>query len=174
MFKLSKILPLQHLRTLYFTIVYCHIVYCIIIWGKSVSCNINRIKSAQKRAIKLFTVPNCNIFEYNNLLSVDCMYSYFTLLKFYKALYLDNHNYIKNKIISLIPSHNYNTRVVNQASFNVPYYRKAIVHHFFMYNSIKLYNALLPSFKVNNITFNQLKKKIKESFDMYFFAKSVF
>lgn len=161
-YRISCFVPLMHLVTIYYSVFYCHLIYCVIVWGKSSAHNINRIKSIHRKTIKLLT-PVGTIYtpQIIGLLNFDQIYEYFLLIKLFKIIHHQHYFYFREKVLSLVPTHNYLTRVDKNLFFNIPLYSLSKCQKFFFYNSIKTYNALPNEIKCNTslITFKKCLKR---------------
>jgi hypothetical protein len=52
-YKTSFCLPLESLRTLYYSMIYPYLKYCVIVWGLTYPTNIRRIELLQKRVTRI-------------------------------------------------------------------------------------------------------------------------
>ena len=160
LFRMSTLVPLQILRSLYYAIFYPHLIYGIVIWGRCGITNINRIKRIHKRAEKLIgqrlkLTDSTNIF-----LTVDNVITFFIALKFFKCIHFNNHSYFTQKLLQFLPDHSHLTRAMSSDTFNSPFYTKSISQHFFLYQGIKVWNAL-PSHIKEIESIHLFKSKLK-------------
>lgn len=142
LYKMSVFVPQNVLKTLYFSLFYSHLHYGISIWGSSNVTSTNRLKSLQKRAVKLIAGNVNNPFTALNLMNFDQIYHYFSLIKFHRCLISNNHKYFHDKIISNFPNHEYSTRFTLNININFPIVHKTLTQRLFMYNAIKFWNHL--------------------------------
>lgn len=165
MYRLSSFIPKKCLRMIYFSIFYYHFIYCIVNWGRGSAVCLNRIRSLQSRAIKLFSVDqSTNLFRDNYLLTFNNIINYFTVLKFYKIIFINESNYFKNKVYSLLPAHHYNTRNNDFITFNVPHYNKSLSQRFFLYNAVISFNLLPSCFKIKFSSLDAFKRQLKKHY----------
>ena len=52
-YKASLCLPLESLRTLYYSMIYPYLQCCVIVWGLTYPTNIRRIELLQKRVVRI-------------------------------------------------------------------------------------------------------------------------
>ena len=105
-------LPANVMVKLYDSLVYSHLTYALLPWGRSGSTNAATIECAHKRACKLLTDCNQKIPTFHSI------YDYFALLKAFNTNTLNFHQYFKDKLSSLQPSHMHNTRHRTNSNFN--------------------------------------------------------
>jgi len=139
----SKHLPSDETRNVYFAYFHSMATYGIIIWG--VSNEIETIFKQQKKAIRtlasLHYKESCRThFKKLNILTVPSCFILACLEYAYSR---------KDTIEKNLDTHNYNTRFQNEML--IPYHRTNKSQNNFRYMSIKLYNALPTNLKqINN------------------------
>ena len=141
-FRLAQFIPSDILKMLYFSIYYPHLIYCIQIWGSSNISNVNSLKRVHKRVFKTISRDSNSDDVSTWLLSIESIFSYFILVKFFKFIRCNHYSYFTDKINALIPVHNHNTRFNSALSFNIPEYNKSLSQKFFLYQSISRWNSL--------------------------------
>ena len=162
--RISYFTPDHILINLYFSIVYPHMTYCILVWGNSSSENVNKICKLQSRFFKMLNKRgHPNPLPRFKILSFRHMFQYFALLKFFKSHKMDSHQYFKNIISSLIPSHRYNTRFSQDGGLLLPNFRLSLTHKNFLFTSIGFWNSLPSEIREIN-SYNSFKKSIKSYF----------
>ena len=131
-------------------------LYGILAWGKSNSRNINKIKSLQRKILKLFPQHST---QRNKLLTFDNIYSYSSIIKMFTDIHKPS-SYFHSKITDLLPSHPHTTRHSSQFNFNLPDINLTQFKASFLYNGIKIWNTL-PSYIKNIENKSKLKKTLK-------------
>ena len=136
--------------------IYPYMLYGILAWGKSNSRNINKIKSLQRKILKLFPQHSTQL---NKLLTFDNIYSYSSIIKMFTDIHKPS-SYFHSKITDLLPSHPHTTRHSSQFNFNLPDINLTQFKASFLYNGIKNWNTL-PSYIKNIENKSKLKKTLK-------------
>ena len=126
MFRMSPFVPRFILSILYYSLVYPYVSYCLLVWGNSSIGNVNKVNQIHKIATRLMQA------RYNNenslskpILSVPKLFTFSTILKFYKYVGSHKTSYLGNKIAELSPVHSHFARFANDSMFNTPAYNKA-------------------------------------------------
>jgi exonuclease III len=149
--KLSNMVSIDVLLTVYYGYVHSHLTYGTILWA---NCSYsNSIFSAQKQALRALTkLPprsHCKpVFIQFKIMSLPCIYIFQCLL------------YVKKNLINLKQNsdiHNYNTRHKNDLKKNHCIYSKTI--NSFQETSIRLFNKL--PFQLRNSNMSSFRNKIK-------------
>lgn len=144
--RVRHLLPEEILLNLYYTTIYVHVIYGILAWGNSSIGNVNRLKAAQNRAIKLF--PQ-NSIKKDSILSFESVYEYCLACKMFSVLMLNEHEYFKNKFLQLFPSHEYSTRHQIDNKFNLPAVNLTLTQKSFAYQAILQWNKLPEEMKIS-------------------------
>ena len=55
MYKLRPYLPLNVMKSIYYSLVYSHLIYAIEVWGAAFKTELNKLVVLQKRAVRLMT-----------------------------------------------------------------------------------------------------------------------
>lgn len=142
MFRMAHLIPLDVLKSLYFTLFYPHIIYGVTVWGKSSVTGVNRVKGIQRRALRLISAASSQQYVDFNFFTFDNIFEYFTLIKFFNCIKLNGHEYFSEKISALHPSHRHVTRFADANNFNIPCYDKSVGQKFFLYQAVIHWNAL--------------------------------
>ena len=88
--RVSKILPLDILRMLYFSLIYPYLVYCCIVWGSASATALHKLEVLQNRAVRMITrspfrATASPIFKQSNLLKLCDIRHMQILLFMYKC-----------------------------------------------------------------------------------------
>jgi len=149
--------------SIYNALIFSKVSYGVAAWGRG--SYVSNIDVILKRARRCISYPKVSSRETENLLNFDSIYRYFTAVKLYKIVRLDQHLYFARFFEGLTPTHNHNTRFSTSLSFNIPLLSKTKSQKMFLYQSIIIWNSLpsnlknctsLSSFKIN------LKKYLAE------------
>ena len=95
-FRKLKFLPSTTLRNLYLSLVYPKFIYCIQSWGAASPTNLNKLIVMQKKFIRIISKTDyyahtSPLFKNLNLLKLNDIFKYFTLIYMYKALNLNKY-----------------------------------------------------------------------------------
>jgi len=159
--RISNIVPPIAKKKIYFSLVYSRVSYGILAWGRSSLFNTGRMERHLKRARRAVAYPyndvNCLIHTFLNF---DSIYKYFSCLKLFKVIRLNQHPYFHSILNNLDPHHNHGTRFSNCSKFNKPAYSKSKCQKNFIYQSVCTWNDL-PEFVKECPTLGLFKKKLK-------------
>ena len=133
-FRLSKIVPSNVLRSLYFSFIYSYLTYCICIWGGTFPTHLNRLTILQKRIIRIITgseyLAHTNDLFYNNsLLKLPEIYEYFVLIYMFKNL-------------NTFPTFQTSTRTSD--NLRIDFHRLSVSRNSIAYNGPTFWNTLPP------------------------------
>ena len=152
--RITYLVPFPQLLNLYYTMIYPHFLYGITVWGKSSIGGETRLQRLQKRAIKVIVKYERNPRpEITRLLTIESIYSYFTLRKLFKTLKEHNHQYFRNRLLDVQTVHKYSTRFKTHLGLNIPLFTKTKCLASFAYQSVSIWNKIpysirsLPSHK---------------------------
>lgn len=159
--RLSRYVPQDIMKTLYYTLFYSNMIYGITAWGGAGAMCVGRIKSIQNRTIKIIS-SDANPYKHTNILPFDLVYKYFVLLKMHKLIHGGDETY-SHIVSELRPAHSHATRSVEQQLLNLPLFRKAKCQSSFLYKGLKFWN-LLPLDVRQIAEYNLFKAKLKYSF----------
>lgn len=149
--RVSSLVPVTLMRTLYFTLIYPHLIYGVVVWGNCGVTSICRVKSLHRRAVRLLPCERGGCpFSFNNIFDFEQLYQYFSLIKLFRILKLGEHRYFFDRIADFQTSHLYPTRFKTEEKINPPIYRKTKCNSFFLTQSVKFWNKL--SVEVRNST----------------------
>lgn len=149
LYRVSKLLPIDTLKTLYFSLVYCHIVSSIVIWGGVSDNKLKPIDVLLNKALRIILdvkydfnhvplVSTVSMYRSLNLLRIRDIYRYF-LFKFSHWALFDNRNAFISYIQPCIPTHQYSRRY---SKYNLPGIRLEVERCSVRYQCIKLMNEL--------------------------------
>lgn len=162
MFKMTPLVPFGVLRNLYFALLYPHITYGVTVWGRSSIVYVNRVKVIQRRALRLLSASYDHLSVSTDYMTFDMVFEYYTLIKFFKCMYSDDHHvYFNDRIVSLTPDHGYSTRFSGAHSLCIPWYNKVVGQRFFLYQSVVLWNDL-PILMKNAGSFSEFKRLLRK------------
>ena len=161
-FKLSQFLPGRILKMLYNSIVLPCLVYCIEIWGSTSNVNMRRISRLQDRVVKLLGDGDLvATYKENNILPVNSLYKYFTLIKFYQQYILKRNENLNSNFVALEPIHEYPTRFSESLCLNTPNINRSKIYYSFLYRGVTFWNEL-PSHLRTITSLPVFKKNIKK------------
>ena len=146
LYRLSPFMQQRTLKSIYFALIQSQLTYGILAWGKIAPSNLRRIRSLQKRAVKIIspivgqTQPNQNKF-----MSLDDLFRLHSLCKLFNCLFTDHSDHFRTYLLSLLPNHSIGTRQINSGAFNVPYHRCKRSQQSFLYHATRFWNALSDS-----------------------------
>lgn len=160
-YRLSSFIPPLIIKQLYYSMFFSRLIYGITIWGNSSVANRNKINVINKRvektvrkSLNTINVSNCN------LMSLDNLFRYFSLIKFFRCVNTRDHMYFTMKLDSLVPIHSHSTRFNSANFYNIPNYKKSLPQNFFLMQGIKFWNELPDNLmNINNI--DLFKRELK-------------
>jgi len=156
--RLSTIVPPFVRRCIYYSLIYSRICYGVVSWGRcsvSLRARLERLLSRSHKAI------SCSPAVQNKFLNFDSIYKYFTALKLFKVLRMDQHPYFSSIVMELIPHHDHSTRFSSRDVFNTPGFVKAKCQNSFLYQAINVWNDLSEGVKASPNP-GLFKRKLKE------------
>ena len=113
------------LRMLYNTLILPYITYCLIIWGKTYTKHIKRVQVAQNKILRIITFSGYResaqpLFVMLNLMTVDQLYKYHTVIFMYKYTTKQLPNNFNELFTRNNQTHQYNTRQTDGYRHNMP------------------------------------------------------
>jgi len=159
--RISSIIPIRAKSNIYYSLIYSRISYGIVSYGRgnvTVTEKLNRLIIKSRKIINYS--PN-NVDTPIRILSFTSMFEYFTAIKFYKIIKLNQHSYFRCAIDNLLPVHNHSTRFNNLLQYNVPFYSKSKCQKSFLNQSIAIWNNLPYNLKQCN-SFSTFKRELKQ------------
>ena len=158
----KTILPRDHLRTLYYSMIHPYLDYGVLLWGSSTQNNIRPLTKIQNKAVRIINGSSYNyntseIYKKLNILQIEDLHK----LAIYKFMYRYHHNTLPNKLGLIFNRnneiHNYNTRHSND-----PYKQRKL--------TAKATQSI--SYKGPNL-WNNLPLNIKQSKTIYSFSTKI-
>jgi len=139
--RISGLVPPAAKTYIYYSLIYSRVSYGIVAWGRGSVGSARHLERLLSKARKVVTYPsrvNCHR-KFLNFLSI---FKYFTCLKLYKTVKLDQHPYFVHCFNSLLPRHSHDTRFSSEVRFTPPFYSKAICQRFFVFQAVGFWNEL--------------------------------
>ena len=103
LYKMSRIVPINVLFLLYFSLIYPYLFYCNSIWCTNYRSRINTLESLHNRAIRMLSRQRISSLGYDNyencILSIDQICIYQTLLFMFKY----HHNLLPRTFLNFFP-----------------------------------------------------------------------
>ena len=165
--RLSHLLPVDVMKSLFYSTIYCHYVYALPVWSSAGKTSLSKMDRLMNRAVSLLpSVPNQDNFTANRILNFNKSITYFSLVQFFKIYVAGNHDYIQNKITSVQHNHSHNTRFQSEAKLYHPMLTKSKCQKSFTYRAIKYWNELpcdIRNCTTLSIFKSQLKKHLLET-----------
>ena len=122
MYRLKDLLNDSVLANVYYALIHSHLCYGILAWGGAAPSNLARLKSLQRRAVKMCSSYHDSSSLHYRVLSLENLYKYFCCIKIYKSINLDYDPNFAAHLIGLQPSHSYSTRHRENNNLNVPFF----------------------------------------------------
>jgi len=139
--RVSLLLPVNVRLKLYYAMIYSRVSYGVISWGRCNLTSISRLSNSLTRAIRSL---QCSVEVRSGLMNFDSIYRFFTAMKMFKVIKLDQHPYFSVMYDSLAPSHVYSTRF-SVSNYNLPRVSKTKCQKGYLFQSIDVWNNL-PNF----------------------------
>ena len=114
----------------------CHTYKNISVWRNSNVINIKRIRRINSSVVNIFMPSLPDIMPLP--LSYDKLFKYVCLKTINNYLHSGFFVYFRNKILTLIPSHEYSTKFSSNSSLILPALYKTVSHHQFLFTTVKL------------------------------------
>jgi len=141
--KVSALLPQYIKLKIYFSLVYSKASYCVVAWGQGGTApRMDRLILKARKYIEFPVRSNkCKLFNFRSI------FRYFTAVKMFKIIKLNEHQYFSEYFNSFLPHHNHDTRFRSRSNYNIPFYVKSKCQNCFIYQSIDYWNVLPENIK---------------------------
>ena len=165
-YRISMYLNTDSSYKFYYSMVYSAITYGITVWGGSLH-KITYFESLDKLHKKcignIFKISNNSecIYKKLSILKLIDVYNYFIGLAIFKSISNGTLPFFHEFLINNEINHNHNTRLDH--NYYLPEIRVNTCKTRFLYNAVKLYNDLTPSFFIEK-TEPEFKKSLKRYF----------
>jgi hypothetical protein len=158
--RVSNVLSLKALKSLYYALIHPHLLYCSTILSCTSQANITRIAKLQKKAIRIITKSNATehtlpLFINLNILPYDKILLYNSLCLMHSIQY----NYAPKSFVNMFAQNNarninYELRNVNELV--IPFVRIEWFKRFPLYKLPLMWNNLDPDLSLitNKVSFN--------------------
>jgi len=159
--RISSVVPPIAKKCIYFSLVYPYITYGIAVWGGRGISNNRRVERLMRRATKIVSYPQPiyhGITQY--FFNFESVYKFFTLVKMFRVMKLEQHSYFRGNIDVLVPQHEHHTRFRQRGSLRPPQYSKTKCQKTFFFTSIGLWNDLPSEIRSCN-TLGEFRKFLK-------------
>jgi len=141
--RLNGLVPARVKLDIYNCLIYSRVSYGITSWGKGSALHVERVERGLIRARRSINFSNGgNAAVTDSLLRCGAIYEYFTALKFYKVIKLDQHSYFSRIFDNLVPRHHHRTRFSSGMNYSIPYLSKSKCQKSFYYQSVYVWNNL--------------------------------
>ena len=157
--KVKNNLTFSSLKSIYYSLVYCHLQYGIVFWGAASQQEVNKIFIAQKKIIRLmegapYRAHSEPLFKKNNFIKVQDI----RRLEMAKFIFADIRLFNFFNFEPRQSAHTYPTR--NSSSIATPKPRTNILLKSVFYEGITFYNSLSTDIK-NSSSMDIFKAKVK-------------
>jgi hypothetical protein len=145
MYKLSPYLSETSLKIIYFSLFYSHLSYGITVWGFSTKSSLNKIVTAQRKAIRVIDNsfrPTIEKFNRLKLFTFENILKYFSLIKLYVSINNNDQPYFIDRLMPFQQNHSYETRFKSSNNLISPFYTKSYCQRSFLFNSVKFWNVI--------------------------------
>ncbi len=111
----KHILPLSHLKTVYYSLVNAYIIYGLLLWGSGYETQLKKVKIQQNKAIRtlsgsVYNATASPLYKTLNILNVDSLYQ----LEMAKLMYQYSHDLLPKPLLQMFIAntnvHEHNTR----------------------------------------------------------------
>ena len=143
--KMKQTVPRSVLKQLFFAFIYSRFTYGITCYGSAYQNQIQRIKNLIRKALKLVLNTETltpEICKNERLFDFEMAYKYFCSINMYRIIQLNNHEYLKTKLLSYQTNHSHETRSVQNQNLSLPFVRKAKCQRSFLYKGTNVWNTL--------------------------------
>lgn len=161
--RVKTFLPKKSLITLYNSFFLSHLNYCSLVWNFTTEANVRKIKTLQKRAIRIITsspfrehtVP---LFRDEKILPVELLFQHRAAMFMYDLHRGTIPTFISSKFLFTNSIHQHNTR---STYFHIRNSLKQS-QHTIIYEGIKVWENKIPDHCKHTNNKNSFKKKFKE------------
>ena len=163
---LSKFLPLNKLKNIFYSTIYPHVNLHILIWGGADATHIQLLVVALNKTIRnMYRGDDDTLTKYRKLhiLPVSNIYELRLAEFFYKTIKLNEPQLLTNILDEISFEHSYNTR--RRDDFKLPLISTKVNSRFFLSNGIKLWRTIPDSVKCSSSL-----PKFREQFKNIFFS----
>ena len=143
--RLSLIVPNDVLKNLYYAFVHSYFTYALTSYASATVSVTGRLSRLIDKSIKLITGANRltpEIYREQNILNFTQAYKYFSSIKIFRIMHLDDHNYFLHKILLIQYSHNHNTRNSTLDILKTPRMYFSKCQRSFLYAGINIWNSV--------------------------------
>ena len=156
--RVKHILPMNALKTLYYSLVQSHLNYGLLIWGNSFS--INKLVKLQKRALRViynkpFRSHTDSLFKDGNILKVNDMYRFQCLLFIFDF----KHNLLPKSFVNFYPDRPSDRLTRQLQDIYTPQARTTFSTRSMFHNAPKIWNI-----SSNNIKSSPTRRMLKLNF----------
>ena len=145
LFRMSYFIPSEIVRKLYYALFYSRLTYGLAVWGGGGITNVGKFRKLNKSVTSIFCD---NLPDYiSKPLQYDHIYMYICLVVLHRYAVNQSFRYFNNKFNVLLPTHDYRTRFTDFVNYSSPHLSKTVSQNQFLFNSIKLWNALPDNIK---------------------------
>ena len=161
--QIKHILPINSLRTLYYSMIHPHLSYGILAWGNAVQVNLNRTITIQKRAIRTINRASYNahtdpLFKKCNILKLHDLYDY----EVAQFMYRYHSNQLPKSFDNMF-QYNYEMQVIHRTrqshQMHIERCASNLSARLPHYNFPKMWNNL--SLNIDNVSFFKFRKNLR-------------
>ena len=148
LYRLSKILPVECLKSLYFSMVQSVIDYGLTVWGHTSKQNILKVQRFQNRAARIcttcydFNISSSSLIKSLGWLTVTKRRDYLTLVLMYKCISSTAPDYLCDLFTYTNDIHDRNTRTADNMNLYVPKASSSSYSKSFSVFGAKLWNSI--------------------------------
>ena len=139
--RISPIIPLRCIKSLYHGLIQSRISYALSTYGGAARTHINKLQTVQNKIVTIISNREGESY-FNSILNVDNLFAYCNLIKFFKIRQLGQHQNLFDVFEELNPTHSYSTRNSVNNALNVPLFRTDRCQQSFIYNAVHQWNRL--------------------------------
>ena len=116
--RMSDLVPLPILKSIYFTLVYPHLIYGVEVWGGSSKTEITRLSGLVRKCTSLLEfLESPTVSKTYFFINFNQIYRYFCLLRTFKYIRLSSVPHFANRYSNCVPNHNFETRFSGNQKF---------------------------------------------------------
>ena len=162
--RVKYILPKEHLKTLYYSLVQPYLTYGITLWGATHTKYLNKLRTLQKKALRIinrvsYQHPTNKLFLENQILKLDDLYQLEVAKYLYKFSIKKLPINIQNLFTPLTSIHTYNTR--NKKNPQIPLHRSSSAFNSITHKGPVIWQTI-PNCLKSMKTLNSFKYKFKQ------------
>ena len=160
--RMMHMAPPVILKSIFYSLIYCHVIYALPVWGNANKSIIDRVSKLFHRAVSLLSNNGAisDPYRHFSILTFEKTVKYFNVVHFHRVVNGEHSSYFAQKLRHCQTSHSHETRYQADGKYLTPYYRKARSQNAFLYLATIDWNEL-PLYIKKIVSLVKFKKEVK-------------